>query len=423
MLELVEGPTLAERLAQGPLTLAQALGIAKQIAEALEAAHEKGIVHRDLKPANIVLQDAPGGSGSASGAVRAKVLDFGLAKMTAVGPEADQRPPDSVDGTEDGRLLGSPAYMSPEQARGERVDKRTDVWGFGCVLFEMLTGRVAFEGKTVPETLAAVLEHRPEWSALPATTPETIRRLVRRCLEKDPAHRLRDIGDARLEIDEVLSPPTLPRAVTVQPSASRLRMWLVIASLAAIAAIAAAGWYRWRSTTDNPAAPPSQLTRLTFDEGLQTDPTLEPHGRFVAYSSNKAGNFDIYTQPVAGGGNAVQVTKHPAHDWQPDWSIQDQLVFRSERDGGGLYVVAQTGGHERQIANFGYQPRWSPDGNRILFKCSAPGVFVCTVGLRGGSPRECKACGPVQGFGWFLDSRHVSILRSEPSPQHRGVPD
>ena len=181
VLELVEGPTLAERLERGPLAIADALAIARQIAEALDAAHEKGIVHRDLKPGNIVLQSSANAAGVPSSETRAKVLDFGLAKTMAVGLEGDltQRPPGSLDGTEEGRILGTPAYMSPEQARGQAVDKRTDIWAFGCVLFEMLTGRRAFDGATISDTFVSILEREPHWDALPAET-----RHIRPCVAR-----------------------------------------------------------------------------------------------------------------------------------------------------------------------------------------------------------------------------------------------
>ena len=201
VLELVEGPTLADRLERGPLKIAAALVIARQIADALNEAHEHGIIHRDLKPANIVLQ---GKTDLSPGDVRVKVLDFGLAKpMTvdlAAGPTAAGS--GSFDGTADGRILGTPAYMSPEQARGQTVDKRTDIWAFGCVFFEMLSGRRAFDGDTVTDTLASVLEHEPDWTALPHETPEVMRKLLRRCLQKDPRRRLHDIADASIQSDD-----------------------------------------------------------------------------------------------------------------------------------------------------------------------------------------------------------------------------
>jgi len=198
-MELVEGPTLADRIADRPIPVEEALPIARQIAEALEAAHERGIVHRDLKPANIKLR--PDGT--------VKVLDFGLAKAmkptaaTAVGQSMSPTITTPAM-TQAGIILGTAAYMSPEQARGQPVDRRTDVWAFGCVLFEMLTGERAFAGEEIADTIGAVIHKEPAWSRLPATTPPGIRTLVRRCLRKDPRRRPGDAGTARLEIEEAL---------------------------------------------------------------------------------------------------------------------------------------------------------------------------------------------------------------------------
>jgi serine/threonine-protein kinase len=195
VLELVEGPTLADRLRQGAMKLFEALAVARQIAEALEAAHDKGIVHRDLKPANVVLQSA-GALGASGSDMRAKVLDFGLAKpIVLLGPDAPTvHPAGSFDRTAEGRIVGTPMYMSPEQTRGRGVDKRTDIWAFGCVLFEMLSRKRPFEGDTATDTFARILEHEPDWSLLPPTTPPAARKLLKRCLEKDLSRRLRDIG-------------------------------------------------------------------------------------------------------------------------------------------------------------------------------------------------------------------------------------
>ena len=200
VMELIPGQTLAERLSAGPLDTAEALGVSRQIVEALETAHEQGVIHRDLKPANVKV--TPDG--------RVKVLDFGLAKALAgeQGVDLSQAPTLTAAETDEGTLLGTPAYMSPEQVRGKTVDKRTDIWAFGCVLYELLTARRAFRGETLPDTIAAVLGREPEWQALPIATPPRVQELLRRCLQKDVQRRLRDFGDARHELEETPEAPT-----------------------------------------------------------------------------------------------------------------------------------------------------------------------------------------------------------------------
>jgi len=200
VLELVEGPTLADRISQGPIPVHEALPIAKQIAEALEAAHEAGVIHRDLKPANIKARE--------DGTV--KVLDFGLAKVLDTTPEGDpsQSPTHAAAETQQGVIMGTAAYMSPEQARGKSVDKRADIWAFGVVVYEMLTGKQAFPGEAMADSVARIIERDPDYDTLPPDVPPLIRLLVRRCLEKDQRERLRDIGDARIEIKQALATPS-----------------------------------------------------------------------------------------------------------------------------------------------------------------------------------------------------------------------
>jgi serine/threonine protein kinase len=219
VMELVEGEDLAQRVARRPIPLGDALPIARQIADALDAAHQAGIVHRDLKPANIRLR--PDGT--------VKVLDFGLAKTAPAVMIPAGTDPGAIDratvtlpaSTQADVILGTADYMAPEQAKGQAVDRRADIWAFGCVVFELLTGRPCFAGESVTEVLAAVLTREPDWAALPKTTPDSMRRLLRRCLEKDPKRRLRDIGDARLELRRAPSllnhPCRRPRAGPVLP--------------------------------------------------------------------------------------------------------------------------------------------------------------------------------------------------------------
>ncbi len=232
VLELVEGPTLAERIAEGRIPIEEVLGTALEIAQALEAAHEKGIIHRDLKPANVKI--------TLEGKV--KVLDFGLAK--ALGPELTQQelansPTLTMEATQEGVVLGTAAYMSPEQARGKPVDKRTDIWAFGCVLLECLTGEQEFGGETLSDSIAKILQKDPDWEALPKDTPLAIRRLLRRCLEKDPQLRLRDIGDARIEIGEALSEPV---DVGFEPASRRPPLWRRLAPWMAVPLLVVLAW-------------------------------------------------------------------------------------------------------------------------------------------------------------------------------------
>ena len=287
-MELVPGEDLAERLKRGPIAVEEAIPIARQVAEALEEAHEKGIVHRDLKPANVKL--TPDG--------KVKVLDFGLAKAwspdgdkhSGSAPELSQSPTLAHTGTAAGLILGTAAYMSPEQARGKPVDRRSDVWSFGVLLFEMLTGERLFAGETVSDTLASVLKNEPEWTRLPAATPPSVLRLLHRCLERDARRRLQAIGEARIALEESASPEAAPAGDRAQPgSLTRLLPWAV----AAAAALAAA----WLLLARAPG--PGVLPVLHFDVVFPADIeplpaidngfALSPDGRFVSMVGVKNG--------------------------------------------------------------------------------------------------------------------------------------
>ncbi len=285
VLELVEGETLADRLKRGPVPLDEALPMAKQIAEALEAAHESGIIHRDLKPLNIKI--------TSDGKV--KVLDFGLAKAFGnPGPASDlSSSPTVVSGSMPGVVLGTAAYMSPEQARGKSIDARTDIWAFGAVLFEMLTARQAFEGETATDIIAKIVAGQPNWDLLPAQTPSPIRSLLAATLKKEPKQRLQHIGDIRLFLDPAFFPPA---AKLTTPSARR--GWLILAAFVLVLAavfIPAAFYFR-RVPMDVPEVRfeipiPQMLDAYEF--------SVSPDGRLVAYAAlNSEGRAALWVRPI-----------------------------------------------------------------------------------------------------------------------------
>jgi eukaryotic-like serine/threonine-protein kinase len=347
VLELVEGPTLADRIAAGALPVAEALPIARQIADALEAAHEQGIVHRDLKPANIKLR--PDGT--------VKVLDFGLAKALSrnegnatsrVDVTASPTMLSPATMTSAGLILGTAAYMAPEQARGKPVDRRADIWGFGCVLYEMLAGRRTFEGDEVTDTLAGILRGEPSWDALPATTPRSIQRLLRRCLQKDPRERLQAIGDARLEIAEAaLSPADEPAALASSSSMASRLLPAAAASVVTALVVGAAAW----TLKPAPAHEESRVTRSLigvnpFDQrpaaqpGMNTGPLGRPDRTAIALSP------DGRTLVFRGSGFNIS----------PDGRNQTALFIRPLDSLAARPIVTTTGADS---------PFFSPDGSSI----------------------------------------------------------
>ena len=295
VLELIEGESLADhipKMERGRARVRASLEIARQVAEALDAAHERGVVHRDLKPGNI----------SITGAGVAKVLDFGLAKsqVDPAGADIANSPTVTVEGTRDGVILGTAAYMSPEQARGRAVDKRTDIWSFGCVLYEMLAGRRPFAGESTSDLIVAILERQVDLSRLPAETPPGVRRLLQRCLEKDVRRRLRDIADARAELDDELS----GRTATATPPPSRA--WRLSPALAAAASYcSSAGQQSGGSLARRSieAPPPSfdRVVRIVATAAHEYGPALSPDGKWIAYLSNARGPTDVWVKFIAGG--------------------------------------------------------------------------------------------------------------------------
>ncbi|MDP9226675.1 MAG: serine/threonine-protein kinase, partial [Actinomycetota bacterium] len=436
-MEYVEGETLRRRLATSRLSVREALDIGIQVAAALSVAHAGGIVHRDIKPENVMLRP--------DGVV--KVLDFGLAKLAAAVPEGADTTQMGVN-TEAGTVVGTAAYMSPEQARGQQVDARTDIWSLGVMLYEMVAGRGPFAGPSGSDVLAAILQNEPAPVArFDPQAPAEVQRILTKTLRKDRSQRYQSVQELLLDLQAlrddlqsharagsapVTAIPTEPAASgsgqTVVGPPRRRHVWLAVAAVVLVLGTVLGVW-TWRTARRaQTLAPPTtatvqrSLTRLTFAPGLQTDVTFSPDGRFIAYASDQGGNFDIWVQPTAGGGDPVRVTKSPGADTEPDWSPDGgQIVFRSERDGGGLFVVSALGGPERRLAAFGVRPKWSPDGTRILF-ASAPaganqGVLLFVVGTNGSPPqrvleRFTADVTFLTGWAWHPDGRRVSLLGS-----------
>jgi Tol biopolymer transport system component len=349
VLELVEGEAL-----RGPLPIATALDRAGQVAEALEAAHAKGIIHRDLKPANVKV--TPQG--------RVKVLDFGLARAVWGArdkPDLCQVATVTGAGSMAGHIVGTPGYMSPEQARGSEVDQRTDVWAFGCLLYELLTGNHAFRCETVSDTIAAVPEGEPDWQALPAKTPAKIRALLRQCLQRDVGHRLKTIADARGTIERAQRGWSRWRLATVTTAA------VVIVSVAVVVYLMARRNPRY--VNGRPGGLRGEFSRVTSQAGVEWLPSLSPDGKWLVYAAERgAANRHIYLQSV-NGQNPLDLTRDSsADDDQPVFSPDGELIaFRSSRDGGGIFVMGRTGEEARRVTRAGFHPSWSPDGTQLAF--------------------------------------------------------
>ena len=363
VMELVEGPTLAERIAGRAMPFAEALRIARQIAEALEFAHERGIIHRDLKPANVKI--------AAGDCV--KVLDFGLAKALSDDPAptsiADS-PTLSAAATRAGLILGTPAYMSPEQARSKNTDRRTDIWSFGCVLFEMLTGKMPFAGETITDTLAAVLTQSPCFDLLPASTPARVRQLVERCLQKDIKQRLQAMGDARIEIDDALAAsntPTEPHITVAKPAEPVLQRGVRVGTVAicCVALAAAALWWLYGH----------QPKAVVWTGGMISGPSIalggriSPDGHTLAFQAM----IDNLTQVAVTSpdtGDWTLLTRDRQHgfvneiSWSPDGS---KLYFdRTVGTPTGIYSVPALGGDERLVLADAGSPEALPDGSLLV---------------------------------------------------------
>ncbi len=433
VMELAEGEDLAERIARGPVALGEALPIALQIAEALETAHERGIVHRDLKPANVRV--------TAEGQV--KVLDFGLARAfesgdgPGAGPERLSISPTlTAQMTRVGALLGTAAYMSPEQARGQEADKRADIWSFGVVLYEMLAGKPLFDGASVADVLAAVVRDDLDLPELPEDVPPSIRDLLARCLDRDPKNRLRDIGEARVRIARAMAAPEEAEATTTRLAA--IPIWRrglpwAVAALAVAASLTAAQLYLSRpdaeasgSPGENPLAG-ARFTKVTDFEGSEYDAAISPDGRIVAFVSDRDGAFEVYVGQIGGG----EFRKLARLD--DGFTLQDARVpvrsvgFNSDGSeiwlGGGPWNRVRTtplmGGPVRNfLGENAVNVAWSPDGERIAYHERLAGDPLYVADRNGANSR--LVLGPPAGThqhypAWSADGQWIYLARGRPT--------
>jgi serine/threonine protein kinase len=413
VMELIEGQPLDQLIGRKGIRIVEALGYAVQIADGLAKAHAAGIVHRDLKPTNVMI--------TAEGLV--KILDFGLAKLAEAETPSEAGPTITLDAegrplTEEGHIVGTAAYMSPEQAEGRRVDARSDIFSFGSLLYEMLSGRRAFGRESAIKTLAAILNEEPKpASTVSDAVPPELERVLARCLRKDPQRRWQTMSDLKVALQDLKEDSEsgkLQATVPARKGGGHL------AWIAAGAVVIAAAVLLFKLVILKPERPVEyEIIPMTLDSGLSATPTLAPGGDLMAYSSdrNGNGNLDIWLQQVSGG-EPLRLTDHPADDWFPAFSPDgSKIAFRSERDGGGIYLIdaLAVGGQPRRVADKGHAPKFSPDGQWITYvvlpgSLDARHYEVYVVSPKGGTPRLI-----LKGFGFNFIVHGASLVWSPDS--------
>jgi len=453
--EFVEGETLRQRLGRSTPSLSESLHIAIQVADAVSAAHKAGIIHRDIKPENVMIR--PDGY--------VKVLDFGLAKSTETTARIP-RPEDSTKRLETGSgvILGTVGYMSPEQARAQAIDARSDIFNLGVMLYEMVTGQKPFAGETTSDVLAAILKSDP--TPITETTPDAppeLSRIINKSIRKDREERYQVVKDLLLDLKSLKEEidfqtkmgrsygaknsaeersghsietqdadttelktaiSTITHSLSLELKSHKTAAVLVLMALVIVTAFGAVTIYKIirRTRTETNEKPEIlQTTQITFSTGLDLFPSLSPDGKSVVYSSDRSGTFEIYIKQLAPGGEELQLTKDGQQNFHPAWSPDGQRIAYCSRKRGGIWLVSTLGGNPKQLTEFGAKPSWSPDSSRIAFQSSYPSEAflsqalapstIWLVSSEGGQPRQVSQTGTPSGGhnspSWSPDGKRI----------------
>ena len=421
-MELVEGQSLTDLIRPGGMTADRLLKIASQIADALSAAHQKGITHRDLKPANVMI----------AGDARVKVLDFGLAKLAEDSAVGEMTTGAASRLTGDNHIVGTVAYMSPEQAEGGVIDYRSDIFSFGIVLYEMATGELPFKGQSVLSILSAIVRDNPAppYEVNPRI-PRQLWRVIRRCLAKDPEERYQSAKDLRNELSDLRQELSSGELTAIEIPRRRRSWQRLLGPIAIASTVFSIGWLaRSYVGRDSSGWELGQITQVTFDPGIETGPTLSPDGRWIAFARQSAGRSDIYLQAV-GGENAINLTKDlPDGSDQPSFSANgEHIAFRSQSQGGGIFVMGRTGELIRRVSDRGASPTWSPDGRSLAYSTSGAGDFpnahpggseLWVIDIETGQQKKLSVDDALQP-AWSPDGKWIAYWGVDPSTHQRDL--